>query len=99
MPPHPDAPYTSLQVEVDEAWLTSEFRWREGDDDEWFFDGRCPRCGHKVSKRFGPVIPRFEKGRSETETSVMRCNCTEPHEGREGGQGCGAWWGLELEEE
>jgi hypothetical protein len=28
----------------------------------------------------------------------MRCNCSDNHDGREGGvDGCGAWWGLGLE--
>ena len=98
--PDPDAKYAVEQVDLDPA----AFAWRH-DDDGWTWSGPCPRCGHDVDKRFREEglfafrerRPQKAAGRAEVETDAMRCNCLHTHEGGEAGQGCGAWWGLEVE--
>jgi hypothetical protein len=94
--PDPDAPYDVAQLDCHDEWLETMFRWRERDDG-WLLEGTCPRCGHDTDKIFSPlVVSRFEHQPSKKDVAVVRCNCTQDHTGREGGQGCGAWWGLEF---
>jgi hypothetical protein len=96
----PGVPYEVVQLEELDAWLDAEFAWRKSGED-WVYGGKCRRCSHEVDKLFkGKGIFGFrESGAVDPEARAMRCNCNAPHEGREGGEGCGAWWGLGLEPE
>lgn len=98
MPPaaDPTVPYHEVQM-MDLDDHLKAFKWaKEGD--VWIYSGTCPRCTHEARKRFSTTAIRtFEEGRSEQQDRTMRCDCGEPHEGREtGSRGCGAWWGLAL---
>ncbi|OBK28861.1 hypothetical protein A5634_19670 [Mycobacterium asiaticum] len=58
--------------------------------------GDCPRCGHKMKQalHFKGVIGAF--GQKESGVFNIRCNCVEPHEGRDNGRrGCG-WGGPNI---
>jgi hypothetical protein len=94
----PNAPYEVVQLENLDAWLDSEFTWRKSGPD-WIYHGKCFRCGHEVDKVFTSegIFAYREEGAVDPEARAMRCNCYGTHEGREGGDGCGAWWGLDLE--
>jgi hypothetical protein len=96
-PPNPDPNVKYELVEMQELsdWLRDEFSGRWSDDGEqWTYAGRCPRCGHAVSKSLnvGGVFPFEERA----EPRPMECNCGATHEGGEAAGGCGAYWGLAL---
>jgi hypothetical protein len=97
--PDPNAAYSSTRFaaskELDD-WLASHFRWAKNDMG-YTFAGACPRCGHEVDKQFreDAIVPfRDAAGPQE---SVMRCNCSHPHEDGDANTGCGAWWGLAIQ--
>jgi len=100
MSPDPDSPYEVVQLDKLDDRLSERFAWREHDSG-WLLEGTCPRCGHPSDKVFREevLVSRFQSDRSHGgHVAAMRCNCTAAHVGRQGGQGCGAWWGLEVHE-
>ena len=92
---NPDAPYAVMNM-GDQSEHLKTFQWqRRGDD--WLYIGTCPRCTHDVDKRFvHSTIRTFDAGTANAQTRTMDCNCGAAHAGRDGGQGCGAFWGLEM---
>lgn len=97
MDPDPNSPYEVVQLDGLDEWLREHFSWRDHESG-WLYQGTCPRCGHATDKVFREevIVSRFQSDRGHM--AAMRCNCTAAHHGREGGQGCGAWWGLEVHE-
>jgi hypothetical protein len=96
----PNSPYEVVQLDELDDWLRERFSWRDHESG-WLYEGICPRCGHTTDKLFREevIVSRFQSDRwPEGHMAAMRCNCTAAHDGREGGQGCGAWWGLEVRE-
>ena len=95
--PDPNAPYSVEELRELDEWLVREFKWRKGDR-EWFYEGPCARCGHGVDKRFveETLFAFREAGSADAELRTMRCNCAAEHEGAEGNEGCGAYWGLAI---
>ena len=90
--PDPNAAYQVVQVDGPQV---TDRDWSE-EGDGWVLVVACPRCGHNVDKRFGPVVLSQFRG-NDTADAVMRCNCPDAHDGRDAGQGCGAWWGFAVE--
>jgi len=77
---------------------------RERKQNGWEWSGRCPRCNHQASKFIADEVVTLALTATEVqpvrETYVVRCNCQEPHTDRpDGEQGCGAYWGVEIEHE
>ena len=94
--PEPDTRYLVEEVlDWDPSGFTST---RDGDG--FMLRGKCPRCGHDVDKRISSVVFGFEEGAegADTEDEVIRCNCLHTHEGGAAGQGCGRYWGVEIEQ-
>lgn len=89
-------PYKDVQM-MDLDDHLQAFTWQE-DGEVWIYAGTCPRCGHRVTKRFIPeVLLAFQESEGDVQDRTMRCDCGEAHGGREAGSlGCGAWWGLAL---
>jgi hypothetical protein len=94
-PPDPNARYEVVQVKVTPGELR-EFRWTARSDDGGTLRGACPRCSHEATKDFEKgVLVGFQ--REPGKAVVMRCNCgATTHEGREGEDGCGAYWSLSM---
>jgi hypothetical protein len=101
--PDPEAEYQDQVLDGLDAWF-GRFSWSK-DAVGWTFRGPCPRCGHEIDKAFREdgifaLVPtRKEATPADTEGAeqdVMQCNCMHPHKGGAPGQGCGAWWGLEI---
>jgi hypothetical protein len=96
--PNPDVVYDVVEITELEAWLKDHFSgsWNAAGD-QWTYSGDCPRCGHRVGKTFDEDgIFALEETDTDDGGAVMECNCRSRHEGRESGQGCGAYWGLAL---
>jgi hypothetical protein len=97
-PPDPKVAYEVIEVK-DPIWLREHFRIDQADQGQATRDlvvrGLCRRCGHEVDKRLAAEQVRsFEN--EPAKPRAMKCNCGSDHAGRQSGQGCGAWWGLEV---
>jgi hypothetical protein len=93
--PDENAEYRVVQIDAPEV---TDDHWTQSGAD-WLLQVPCPRCGHTVERKFGPEVLAHYRERSDAgDDAVMLCNCdATSHAGREGGDGCGAWWGFEVE--
>jgi hypothetical protein len=94
--PEPDVRYAVEEV-LD--WDPTGFSSTR-DQDGITLRGPCPRCGHDVDKRIRAVVFSFDDaaGGGDPEEDVIRCNCLHMHEGGAAGQGCGRYWGVEIDQ-
>jgi hypothetical protein len=94
--PESDVPYLVEEV-VD--WDPSSFTVRR-DADGVTISGSCPLCDHEVVKRLRATgIYGFGRDAAEADPDedVIRCNCRHEHAGGKVGDGCGRYWGVEIQ--
>jgi hypothetical protein len=103
--PEPTAqmlPYGEILLELTEEQAKTMFSPRQVTDQVLIFLGDCPRCGVQIDPlAIGDVVRGPQEAAAQPQFQyrdvVLKCNCTEPHEGRpEGREGCGAYWSLRL---
>lgn len=85
-------------VELIVDWDPTVFRIQQEESGGVSISGPCPCCGHDVDKEIqGTGVFAFRDQSPDLEVDVIRCNCLHVHEGAAGAQGCGRYWGVEVE--
>jgi hypothetical protein len=94
--------YQKAPVEPDAA-VVRTWKLVDAGDAVWQFLGDCPRCTHACDKEIRErvifmALEGAPNDRPDVGTHVVECNCTHEHpDTPEGAQGCGAYWGVQIQ--
>ena len=90
-------------VLVDDGWKAMTDWEKRREENGWRFSGECPHCHHHMDKFFADhvlvmgLLADAPSGERQKE-SVVICNCGKPHPGGgDSANGCGAYWGIEVD--